>query len=153
MRETVKRHTLRAIRTGKVALPKSLHPIKFLNFITLLERKKNGRRKWAVELSAKTAKEWAGLFDELEQVKKQHVQLTEEHSSLSKRFSDLRARNELLEKNLEQLRDNIEQDRRPPRADYVKSPIKNSLGAFEANGHRVTGPPIQGGLPGLGKRR
>jgi septal ring factor EnvC (AmiA/AmiB activator) len=152
MRERINRYSPRTVRAGKVVLPKSLEPIKQLNFVALLERKSNRRRVWRVELSSEIGKAVVIMSDELEDLKKQHEQLTEERAELKRRLSEAQAHNQRLEQNNKQLLANIEADRRPIRDPHAKSP-KNFLNVAQQKGFKVSGPTVQGGLPSLGKRR
>ena len=152
MEAIIKRHKPSSVRSGKVALPKSLEPIKWMEFIALLERKTKGKRSWRVGLSSKTATFLIRDRDELQQLKKDHREIKAKCDSQSERLTTALRENKNLQDTNKTLMRNIEADKRSAGSTYPKSP-KNYFDAAEDRGFKANGRPMQGGLPGLGKRR
>ena len=150
MTSKLKTYLENQLTTGDVALPKELAYLSKAKFYAISQRKVGRKLVWHVEIEARD-------LDKLLKGKKSNSKLRARCSALKASSREIASENaKLLEHNAKleaannRLMKNIEDDPRPDK--FARSP-KSFLNAAEDHAFKPhNNLPLQGGLPGLGKR-
>ncbi len=150
MKSKLKTYLRDQFTTGDVALPKGLAYLSKAKYYAICQRKVGRKLIWHVEIEAP-------VFERLLKGKKSNSKLRARNAALKASSREIASDNaKLLEDNAKleaannRLMKNIEDDPRPDK--YARSP-KSYLNAAEDHAFKPhTNLPLQGGLPGLGKR-
>ena len=145
-------------RSGRKALPKRLAFLKGIKFFAIAEHKSEERNKLRVEflptpLNAliEQASQAEDLHEDVEALEELLVSLQERLALLQKDLDIAVEQNAALERVNEQLLKNLDK-LGSTTASEPKSPTKGYFQVAEERGFKSHGLPLQGGIPGSGKR-
>jgi len=156
----IKRTLRKEVLRNGAKLPTSLSLLRSISFHSLVEDRTGIRTQFRVELSSRVLKalldeitSWKikaepnerALADAHAEADRRQRELTQARIELQEKENHIRRLNHLIEKMNEQIGDK----------NVTKSSgdFKLHLSSAEKNAQKLRGLPLQGGLPGLGKRR
>ena len=139
------------LRNTKTKLPKVLEPLREWRNLTLVQITVARRKRWHAEISCKEALRIQAQLKESEELRRAHDQILLASAADREICDRLRRDNEMLSRVNAQI---LKNDKTPaPDAERSARGSKHVLVKAQETAYKYSGLPMQGGAPGLRKRR
>lgn len=133
-------------------LPEQLEFLKGTNYFVIAEHKEGKRKQYFVEFRPKSIKNIIAKVKNVQVLRTEADKLREIVKKLEQDNDALKAKDVLNQKVIKLLQSENEKNKNSKMNPRLKSP-ESFYSIMEKKGFQMTGPPIQGGLPSLGKKK